>query len=789
MSKQLSAVFISTFILSACLSREVETSASATPNVQVAESKVINFNQQWLFKKSSDDKPLAQLTAPWEKVRLPHTPRIEPAVVDDQWQGIAWYQKTFEAAPAWMNKVVLIRFEAAMNQADVWLNGQKVGSHLGGYLPFTLDLSHALQPGTNTLLVRLDNRDNPITGPKPLHLLDFNTYGGLYRGVSLQIKDKLMITDEMLAQQVAGGGVFVTYPQVSAQHATVAVKTQLQNQYADNKTLQLTQTLLWQGQTVARSTQQYQLAAGKTAEFTQQMTVTTPQLWSPQAPNLYTLQTALFSGEQLLEQQQRQIGIRSFTFNAKHQLLINGKPAFLRGVNRHQEYPFVGYALSAEADYRDAVKIKQAGFDYVRLSHYPHSPAFMAAADKLGLVLLDAVLGWQYYNPDPAFSDHVVKSCHDLIRRDRNHPSVVAWECSLNETEMPAQLIARLHDAVHQEFPGSYSAGWAKGYDIFLQARQHRQLHYETPTQPYAVSEYGDWEYYAQNAGFNQDSWGDLKEEERSSRQLLNSGEKRLLQQALNLEEAHNDNYNVPAFADGYWVMFDYNRGYIGDLEASGIMSLYRQPKYSYYFFASQRDATEVSPLFQSGPMVHIASEWQPDSSHDVRVFSNADEVALYLNGQLIAKQTPTRDNYSTNLPHPPFIFHLGQFTPGTLRAEAIIAGKVVATHQVTTPGKVAAISLHLDTSGVAPATGVNDVLFVYAQLQDKDGHPLWANDVALQASVSGDVELLNQRPIVTSMGQGALLIRIGDSLKQAQVTVTAAGLPAATLSLEQAAR
>ncbi|WP_242695257.1 glycoside hydrolase family 2 TIM barrel-domain containing protein [Shewanella sp. 4t3-1-2LB] len=784
MTKQLTAILLGLCLLSGCQVETADTDISTTKATAASSSQNLAFNQHWQFKKSAQALPLAQLTVPWQSVSLPHTPRLEPEVVNQQWQGIAWYQKQFDVPDAWLQKVVLIRFEAAMNQADVWLNGQKVGSHLGGYLPFTLDLSHALKPGSNTLLVRLDNRDNPITGPKPLHLLDFNTYGGLYRGVSVQIKDKLMITDEMLANSVGGGGVFVTYPEVSDQRATIAIKTQLQNQYTENKTLQLTQTLLWQGQTIASTTQPYQLAAGEVADVKQQITVTTPKLWSPQSPNLYTLQTELFSGEQLIEQQQRQIGIRSFTFNAKHQLLINGKQTFLRGVNRHQEYPFVGYALSAQADYRDAVKIKQAGFDYVRLSHYPHSPAFMQAADKLGLVVLDAVLGWQYYNPDPAFADHVVDSCRDLIRRDRNHPSVLAWECSLNETEMPATLIKRLNDAVHQEFPGSFSAGWQAGYDIFVQARQHRLQHYQTPQQPYIVSEYGDWEYYAQNAGFNQDSWGDLKEEQRSSRQLLNRGEKRLLQQALNIEEAHNDNFTVPAFADGYWVMFDYNRGYTDDIEASGIMSLYRQPKYSYYFFASQRDASEVSPLFQSGPMVHIASEWQADSSTDVRVFSNADAVALYLNGQLIARQAATRDHYSQHLAHPPFIFHLGKFTAGTLRAEAIIDDKVVATHEVSTPGKAASIRLQLDTSGVAPVPGVNDILFVYAQLQDKDGHPLWSNDIPLQAKASGDIEILNQTPIVTSMGQGALLIRIGNSLKHAQVTVTAAGLPPATLML-----
>ncbi|WP_228730450.1 glycoside hydrolase family 2 protein [Shewanella yunxiaonensis] len=785
-TKQLTAILLGLSLLSGCHGEIIQADVSSNKATKAPSSQTLAFDQHWQFKKSEQAVPLAALTAPWQSVSLPHTPRLEPEVVNQQWQGIAWYQKSFNVPPTWQHKVVLVRVEAAMNQADFWLNGKKVGSHLGGYLPFTLDLTSALTSGSNTLLLRLDNRDNPITGPKPLQQLDFNTYGGLYRGVSLQLKDKLLITDEMLAQTVAGGGVFVTYPEVSSQHATVAVKTQLQNRYANEKTLQLTQTLLWQGQTIARTTQQYQLAAGKTADFNQQMTVTAPKLWSPKSPNLYTLQTTLYSDQQLIEQQQRQIGIRSFTFNAEHQLLLNGKPVFLRGVNRHQEYPFVGYALSAQADYRDAVKIKQAGFDYVRLSHYPQSPAFMQAADKLGLVVLDAVLGWQYYNPDPAFSEHVVDSCRDLIRRDRNHPSVLAWECSLNETQMPEALIKRLNDAVHQEYPGSYSAGWERGYDIFVQARQHRLQHYQTPQQPYIVSEYGDWEYYAQNAGFNQDSWGDLKEEQRSSRQLLNSGEKRLLQQALNIEEAHNDNFTVPAFADGYWVMFDYNRGYTDDIEASGIMSLYRQPKYSYYFFASQRDANDISPLFQSGPMVHIASEWQPDSSTDVRVFSNADEVALYLNGQLIAKQTPTRNHYSQHLPHPPFIFHLAKFTPGTLRADAIIGGKVVATHEVATPGKAVAINLRLDTSGIAPKTGVNDVLFVYAQLQDKDGHPVWSNNIPLQASASGDIEILNQSPMVTSMGQGALLIRIGNSLKHAKVTVTAAGLAPATLMLEE---
>ena len=177
-------------------------------------------------------------------------------------------------------------------------------------------------------------------------------------------------------------------------------------------------------------------------------------------------------------------------------------------------------------------------------------------------------------------------------------------------------------------------------------------------------------------AGLNQDAWEDLKEEERTSRQLLNSGEARLLQQARNVQEAHNDNLTTPAFADGYWVMFDYNRGYADDIEASGIMSLFRLPKYSYYFYQSQRDPEEKSPLYESGPMVYIASEWNEKSSTDIRVFSNAEEVELWLNGTLIAKQTPSENKFSTQLPHPPFEFSLNKFEPGQLVAKALIGGK-----------------------------------------------------------------------------------------------------------------
>ena len=602
----------------------------------------------WLFSKDQHGAgQLPAADAAWELVRLPHTPKREPMVVNDQWQGTMWYKTTLQLPTNRNDQQQLwLQFGGAMNVADVYVDGLHLRQHLGGYLPFSVDLTPYLalqskQPEKIEILVRLDNRDHALTGLKPLKQLDFNPYGGLYRPVTLALRPALHISSEQLSDTVAGGGVAVSYPQISSTTATVAVATELQSAATAAQPARLKQQILHNGKLISQTQAQLSLAAGKQQTLQQQLTIDTPKLWSPQQPALYQLVTELWQGEQLLERQQRNIGLRTIAFDGQHQLLLNGQKTFLRGVNRHQEFPHLGYAVGPLADERDAIRIKAAGFDYVRLSHYPQSKAFMDAADRLGLLLLDAIPGWQYQSLDPAFADLMEQNCRDLIRRSRNHPSILAFECSLNETAMSPALIERLHQTVKQEAPWAYSAGWMPGFDLYLQARQHRLQHYTPPTQPYVVSEYGDWEYYAQDAGFAQHQWQGLKPEARTSRQLLSAGETRLLQQATNLQEAHNDNLRTPAFADGYWVMFDYNRGYADDLEASGVMSIYRQPKYSYYLFQSQRPASEQSELYPSGPMVFIASDWTGEGviagqAAKVRVFSNAEQVALYLNGKLI---------------------------------------------------------------------------------------------------------------------------------------------------------
>lgn len=721
----------------------------------VADAATLDFSQSWEF--SRDDQQH------WNKVNLPHVARIEAAIPTHAWQGTAYYKKAFDVRLKPGERAIL-RFEAAMNVADVWLNGQHLGQHLGGYLPFAFDVTKFLsRGGKNELLVRINNEDNAITGPKPLKLLDYIQYGGLYRGAALIVKPAVHITDEMLSGTPAGGGVFVTYPQADKTAAQVQVKTEVCNTAQEARTVTLRNELRRGGRSVAQAEEPSSLAAGECRHITQNLHVDRPALWAPRSPDLYLLQTSVASKSQR-DSVQTRIGIRRLAMeNGK--LLLNGEALLLRGVNRHQEYPYVGYAMSDQAGYRDALLIKKAGFDYVRLSHYPQSPAFMAAADELGLMLLPGIPGWQFYNPDPAFGAQVVKTCADMIRRDRNHPSVLAWECSLNETPMPESLADTLHRTVRQEYPGdqAYSAGWLPGvYDIYLQARQHK-LGKNTPpppaNKPLIVSEYGDWEYFAMNAGFNQTAWADMLPKDRNSRPLLGDGETRLLQQARNIAEAHDDNFTTGAVADGYWVMFDYGRGCCEDLSSSGAYSIDRLPKFAAHFFRSQRSVEE------DGAMVFVASYWQPGSSPTVRVFSNADEVELSLNGRVVQRKKGGPSATHPHLAHAPIEFELPRFEPGELRAVAFVDGKPAATHIVRTPGEAVKLQLQLDDMGIAPVR--DDLVFVRARVLDAQGTVVPVSGRKVKFAAAAGYEIVGPDEVESAAGIASVLVRVRDAKRR----------------------
>ncbi|WP_448697905.1 glycoside hydrolase family 2 TIM barrel-domain containing protein [Mucilaginibacter sp. AW1-3] len=695
------------------------------------------FNSDWEFVKDIDTTTSKAVlssktdkTIKWEQVTLPHTPQIEPVIkVNEQWQGTCYYRKYFTLPVADKHKYVAIQFDGAMNDADVYLNGQRVSKHIGGYLPFTVDAANYLKPGENCVLVKLINVDNPHIPPgKPIKDLDFNFYGGIYRNVWLIEKNPLHLTNAVTVNHEATGGVMVHYEDVNAVSAKVFVKSEVNSTWQSNSWVHVKIIISdKEGKNIAESSSaSKRVADGNFPNFEQILTVKSPKLWSPTHPYLYNLTVQVIQNNKVVDEQKQKIGIKTFKFEPGA-FYLNGEKLNIVGTNRHQEYPYIGYALSDNAQYRDAWKIKDAGFNFVRCSHYPPSPAFLDACDELGIMVMDAIPGWQFFG-DEVFQKNSYQNIRDMIHRDRNHASIILWEASLNESGMSKAYMTEANRIVHAELPFKdvYSIGWIDyAYDLSSPARQHAKApdywkKYNKP-KPLLLAEYGDWEYYAQNAGFNQKAYEGLKKEERNSRQLRTDGEARMLQQAYNFQESHNDNLNGPAVGDANWLMFDYKRGYASDIESSGVMDIYRLPKFSFYFYQSQYGPKPDDQGFGK-PMVFIANYWNDPATKSVKVYSNCDEVELLLNGKRIGNQHPDKDAYSNNLPHPPFTFVIDKFEAGKLEAVGYVKGVKAADAVRQTPGKAEAVKLSLDEDAGGRSFGSADVILVHAAVVDANG-------------------------------------------------------------------
>ncbi len=774
-------------------------------------STQINFNDNWEFVKDIDPTVTDELfyttstdtAVRWEPVSLPHTAQVEPLVISGrQWQGTCFYRKFFELPKGDKGQHIALKFEAAMQVAEVYLNGKSIYRHAGGYLPFYVDISDVARFGErNILLVKLNNEDNPAVPPgKPLSDLDFNIFSGIYRNVYLIKKNKLHISDPIAAGRVAGGGILLNYRSVTKESATLMVQTEVKNEHNMPQEARLRTVLLdRQGKRLAENVSEIQTVAdGAYGTFKQYIEIASPELWTPENPYLYTVRVELLSRGRSMGSTTLRTGVRTIRFE-RDGFYLNEEKYFIRGTNRHQEYPYIGYALSDNARYRDAYKIKEAGFNFVRLSHYPQSPAFLEACDELGIMVMDAIPGWQYFG-DEQFQKNALQDVREMVRRDRNHPCVILWEASLNETRMSKEFMEETHQAVHEELPfkGVYTCGWKDyAYDVFIPARQHAKApdywgNYNK-SKPLFIAEYGDWEYYAQNAGFNQKAFGELKEEERSSRQLRGAGEKRLLQQALNYQEAHNSNLAGPAVGDANWLMFDYNRGYAQDLEASGISDIFRLPKFAFYFYQSQYGPIQPGPLQEKRskqvfgkPMAFIASYWTPTSVKEVTVYSNCEEVELFLNGKSIARQKPDQNVFSSHLKHPPFTFSIPVFIAGELRAAGYIDGKRVAEDVRRTPESPRAIRLTFDRSGKDVTAGQKDVVFVYAAVVDRKGTvvPDAGNTITFTID-NDDAALTGRNPVAAEAGIATVLLRAGEKPGRIKVTASADGLERAELIIE----
>jgi beta-galactosidase len=730
----------------------------------------------WEFRRVSSGE-----SAPaWERVELPHTPFAPDLDGRNHWLGECEYRREVRALPAAAGARQVLFVGAAMHTARVLVDGVECGRHSGGYLPFETDLTAALADGeTHTLLLALDNRDHPDVPPgKPYADLDFCWYGGLYREVELRVYPALHITDPVAAGEVAGGGVFIRTVEASSEHAVVSVKTHLRNAVTTSFPAVVRVELFLDTQLVASAVSgRLTLAAGQSLHTELELTLSRPRLWGIEDPALHEARITVCSPDgSVIDQRVERIGVRRIAFSRSGGFQINGRRVRLRGTNRHQEMPFVGYATSRAAQFRDARRIKEAGFDYVRLSHYPQSPHFLDACDELGIVVMNAIPGWQFVGGE-AFQAACYQNARDVIRRDRNHACVVLWELSLNETQMPEAFMAKLHAIGHEELPGGqmFTCGWMDRYDVYIHSRQHGEIHrWQNGDKALVIAEYGDWEFYAANEGFDQKTGAGVHAAWSNARQFRANGERGLRQQAWNHQIALNDTLSSPAVLDGQWCAFDYARGYHPVRAACGVMDVFRLPKFSYYFYRSQRDPSEGGRNWTGGPVVFIASHWTVASDLRVLVYSNCEEVELSLDGRSLGRKRPDAAWMSQHLPHPPFVFDLPRFMPGTLLATGFVGNLPCASHCVSTPSAPAVIEVVVDDLDVAAGDGEADVVIVNAFIRDASGALCIEETGTVTFAVDGDGALAGPTQVAAEAGVASTVLRLAPEAKVRGFTLRA---------------
>jgi beta-galactosidase len=722
-------------------------------------------------------------TAEWDQVSLPHTPKIEALTVVHQWQGICYYKKQFHVEKQWQDQACWVEFEGAMHLADVWMNGQHVMQHAGGYTPFVVDMAAHLKFGeSNEILVRLDNRNNGLIPPgKPLEDLDFCYFGGIYRDVNLIVKDQIHISHPIKANEVAGGGVFVTYAKVSQEKAQISVQTHVVNESGDQEDIKVRQRLiqidgLFMQRTVSNEVvvteESVTLLPGEANHIKQLLIVDNPRLWSPDAPYLYLLKTEVVKNNRIIDVEEQRIGIRRIAFSRENGFEINGQKIRLVGSNRHMEYPYVGNAIPDEAQYRDIYHIKESGFNTVRLGHYPQDKSVLEACDELGVLAIEPIPGWQFFNKNEQFCELTYRDIRHMIRRDRNHPSIILWETILNEAWPPSWWKDKAAEVAHSEYPGDqcFTSGDSYGYfgwDVQYNDWKEGFNRPNNTGKPGFIREYYDYEFGGHYS---------------TTRVARGDGEKALLQNAWNAQWSHN-RYRACypwTVGDAVWSMYDYNRGCCDNICRSGVADIFRLDKFSIPFFRSQITIGQPLPSGMNMPYIFLANYWnKAPEKNQVIVYANVEEVALVVNGKEVKRQAPDKgpdsDYSETNemwykggnafdggncqqLVHPPFTFDGVKWETGTITAVGYKDGEAICQHTVMTPGQPKQLAIDYFESGRAAAT--NDLLIVYVRVND-DNETLCVNEASeISLEVDKGGTLIGPSSVVAEAGIASFLVR-----------------------------
>ncbi len=419
--------------------------------------QVETINRDWKFSLGDHAGAEARKfdDSMWESVGLPHSFSMPYFLSKDFYVGYGWYRKTLEIPKEWLSKAVFLEFDGVFQEAEIYINGVKVGDHKGGYTGFSVDISKAIQPGANQLSVRVNNLWNPRLAPRAgEHVFS----GGIYRNVRLVVTDPL---------HVAWYGTQITTPVISAESAVVNVKTEVVNSGSESKSCTLhTAVIDPDGRQVCDFESTMPVDAGAMVVFDQtSKPIPNPKLWHPDHPHLYSVQTTVMEGKKPVDRFVSPLGFRWFQWTADKGFFLNGEHYYFHGANVHQDHAGWGDAVTDAGAWRDVKMVKDAGFNLIRGSHYPHSPAFSEACDKQGMLLWSENCFWgiggfrgegywdsSAYPPkaedQPEFEASVKETLREMIRIHRNHPSVAVWSMTNEAFFVDDELVDKTKDLI-----------------------------------------------------------------------------------------------------------------------------------------------------------------------------------------------------------------------------------------------------------------------------------------------------------------------------------------------------
>ena len=561
-------------------------SAMALPASDLRQT--VNFNREWKFQLG--DVAGAEAAefdaAKWEDIGLPHSFSMPYFAADRFYVGYGWYRKHFNVPKEWSGRRVNLEFDGVFQVADIFVNGRRLGEHKGGYTGFSFDLTDAVKTGDNVVAVRVNNVWDPQLAPRAG---EHTFSGGIYRDA------RLVVTAPV---HVAWYGTFVTTPQVSKASGTVNVKTEVVNDSATVKSVLLkTSVLDTKGKTVAQMESTQSIAPGATNVFDQTCApVPNPKLWSPENPILYSVKTVVLDGRKPVDDYTSPLGFRWFKFTADQGFFLNGEHYYFKGANVHQDHAGWGDAVADSGFFRDVKLIKDAGFDFIRGSHYPHAPAFAAACDQLGMLFWSENCFWGttgFRSPwaasayptnsadDAGFEASVKASLRDMIRIQRNHPSIIVWsmdnEVYFSDRSVMPKVRSFLRDLVaytHELDPtrpagigGSQRGDIDKLGDVAGYNGDGARL-FVNPGIPSVVTEYSST--IADRPGKYDPGWGDLPSTPGADRNIVGS-------------------WRLPwRSGEVIWCGFDHGSLAGRRFGAMGLVDYFRLPKREWFWYRNE---------------------------------------------------------------------------------------------------------------------------------------------------------------------------------------------------------